>query len=324
MSNKQTVLPELYAHRELPSQHKKSYSLPNNPLFHHSITPCSDLLNLRAYAKINLGLQILGKRPDGYHNISTIFHRIGLYDELQFTPASSIQVESTSSAAPGDESNICHKAAVLLQKHFGVLDGVRISVRKNIPVGAGLGGGSSDAAVVLNNLPQFWGKQIDGRELHAIALELGSDVPYFLTPGSALGTGRGEILEYFPLHIPYFILLCNPNIHVSTAWAYTNFKPAGASQQLDLKSIVSEGMNNPRRLESLRNDFEAVVFGQFPEIGNVKGMMLNNGAVFALMSGSGSSVFGLFSSEAQAVAASAVLQQKGHFTSITPPGFSPA
>lgn len=282
------------------------------------------MLNLRAYAKINLGLQILGRRPDGYHNLSTIFHRIGLYDELQFTPASSIQVESTSSAAPGDESNICHKAARLLQKHFGISEGVRISVRKNIPVGAGLGGGSSDAAVVLNNLPQFWGKSIDKQTLHTFALDLGSDVPYFLTSGSALGTGRGEILEFFPLHIPYFILLCNPGIHVSTAWAYSNIKPAGVSQQLDLKSIVSEGMNNPKHLESLQNDFEPVVFWKFPEIGNVKEAMLNHGAVFALMSGSGSSVFGLFSSEAKTIAASAVLQQNGYFTSMTPPGFSPA
>lgn len=281
------------------------------------------MLTFRAYAKINLGLQILDKRPDGYHNISTVFHRIDLYDELQFVPSPSIQVTSSSSAAPGDESNICHKAAILLQQHLGITDGVGINLRKNIPVGAGLGGGSSDAAIVLNELPKFWGKSVDEQTLQVLALQLGSDVPYFLKPGSAVGTGRGEILEYFSLEVPYFILLCNPNIHVATAWAYQNVKPSGSSHALDLKSVLMEGMKNPKRLESLCNDFEPVVFQQFPEVAGVKKAMLEAGAVFALMSGSGSSVFGLFSSEAQATATSAAFQQKGYFASITGPGFSP-
>ncbi|MCC6398975.1 MAG: 4-(cytidine 5'-diphospho)-2-C-methyl-D-erythritol kinase, partial [Bacteroidetes bacterium] len=174
----------------------------------------------RAYAKINLGLYVVERRPDGFHNIETIFHRVDIADTIRLAPAREITVTSSSPEAPSDSSNICHGAASMLRDHLGVTRGVHIHIEKQIPVGAGLGGGSADAACILRELPAFWGAAVPDQVLSTLALKLGSDVSFFLSPGSAVARGRGEILEYFPLDIPYTILLCNPNVHVSTAWAY--------------------------------------------------------------------------------------------------------
>ncbi len=266
--------------------------------------------SFRAYAKINLGLRILGKRSDGYHSISTVFHRIDLFDEIAFEPSSSLEVLSSSDLAPGGESNLCYKAASEVLKFLGIQQGVRMSITKNIPVGAGLGGGSADAALVLKQLPAIFNKQMDDETLHTIALQLGSDVPFFLRPGSAIGTGRGEILEYFPLSIPYYILLCYPNIHVSTAWAYQQI------QNIDTSPVDFS-------LTNLTNDFEPYVFKEYPEIGRLKQLMLDNGAIVSLMSGSGSSVFGFFETKDKTDAVATLCKAKGWVVSITQPGFSP-
>ena len=272
----------------------------------------------RAYAKINLALLVKEKRPDGFHNIETVFHRIDLFDEITFEAADDIVVHSSDAAAPSDERNICHKAATLLQERLGARRGVRISIQKNIPVGAGLGGGSSDAATVLRELPKFWGHSVDDATLHQPALQLGSDVPYFLHRGTALGRGRGEILEYFDLDIPFTILLCYPGVHVSTAWAYQQVKPSVGGETIDLRAILTDGMKNPSLLRAkLRNDFEPIVFKQFPVIKEVKEMMLNAGAEFALMSGSGSSVFGLFSGKEAAIVTEEVMKKRGWVTHIS-------
>lgn len=279
----------------------------------------------RAYAKINLGLRILEKRPDGYHNIETVFHRIDLFDEIELSSSSTIKVVSTSDEVPGDESNICHNAARLLRNYLGVSGGVCISINKKIPIGAGLGGGSSDAATVLRVLPAFWNRSIDEASLRTLALQLGSDVPYFLGNGSASGRGRGELLEFFSLDLPYFILLCNPNIHVSTSWAYSMAKPGNPAQEISLKDILLKHKEDPPRLtELLRNDFEAAVFREYPAIEEVKNEMLKHGACFASMSGSGSSVFGFFESEANAEEVAGRFRSQGYRTFLTRPGFVPS
>ena len=288
----------------------------------NSITPL--LRMLRAYAKINLGLLILEKRSDGYHNIETVFHKIDLFDEIEFSKSSTISVQSSSDAAPGDETNICYKAARLLQEYLGVNDGVRISIMKNIPVGAGLGGGSSDAATVLRELPKFWNQPVDEETLRKLALQLGSDVPFFLGNSSALGKGRGEALEYFDLDVPYSILLCNPNIHVSTVWAYKNITPNNSPRSKNLKDILLKGMQKPLQLvHGLRNDFEPIVFHEYPEVMRVKEAMLRGGAVFASMSGSGSSVHGFFSEADSAAEVSRLLKSRGYKTFLTRPHFKP-
>ncbi len=276
----------------------------------------------RAYAKINLGLRILEKRPDGYHNIETIFHRIDLFDEIAFSPSPTTIVESNSSEAPGGEKNICYKAALLLQEFLGTNQGVRISITKNIPVGAGLGGGSSDAATVLRELPRFWQKDIKEETPKAIALQLGSDVLFFLGRSSALGRGRGEMLEYFELDLPYWVLLCYPNIHVSTAWAYGRIKPGHSSPQKTLRQIMETNLNQPEVLvKELRNDFEETVFAEYSEVADVKRILLDAGAVFASMSGSGSSVYGFYREEKSATDVSQQLQSNGYLTFLTAPGF---
>jgi len=276
----------------------------------------------RAYAKINLGLRILERRPDGFHNIETVFHRIALHDEVTLEPAGTIEVSTSLSAAPGGEANICYGAVRLLQERLGVRTGARISIRKAIPVGAGLGGGSADAALVLRELPRLWGLDVTEETLRELALQLGSDVPYFLGPGSALARGRGEQLSYTQLEIPYTILLCSPDIHVSTAWAYRGVTASGIRDLPDLLVILREGLEDPTLLRgSLINDFEPTVFASYPEIQRVKETMLDSGAVYASMSGSGSSVFGLFAAGDDAAALAESFRRRGYSTSTTPPGF---
>ncbi len=279
--------------------------------------------SFRAYAKINLGLRILEKRPDGYHNIETVFHKIDLFDEILFRPAPSLTVTSSSEDAPGDQSNLCFRAARALQNHLKTDEGVHISLIKNIPVGAGLGGGSSDAATVLRHLPRFWNRIVDEQTLDTLALQLGSDVPFFLGNSSAIGKGRGEQLEFFDLAIPYIILVCNPNIRISTAWAYMNITPHDPSRQKSLMGVLRDGMKKPLQLASgLRNDFESIVFAEYPEVLRIKEVMLRGGAVFASLSGSGSSVYGFFQKADSAADVSHVFRAKGYKTFLTKPHFT--
>jgi 4-diphosphocytidyl-2-C-methyl-D-erythritol kinase len=279
---------------------------------------------MHAYAKINLGLFIHEKRPDGFHTIETVFHPIDLYDEITFSPAKQIEMVSSSSDVPANETNLCHRAATLVHRLLGRNDGVRIMLKKNIPVGAGLGGGSSDAAFVLLHLPDFWGTPLPSETLQEFAQQLGSDVSYFLRTGTALAKGRGEILEYFPLEVPFTILVCYPNIHISTAWAYRTITPRRMPSQPDLKELILSGMKEPLRLvNGLRNEFEPVVFAHHPEIMRVKEMMMRSGACFASLSGSGSSVFAFFEDSARAATLRAHCEEKGYRAFLTQPGFRP-
>jgi 4-diphosphocytidyl-2-C-methyl-D-erythritol kinase len=278
----------------------------------------------RAYAKINIGLFIFPRRADGFHDLLTVFHRVDISDEITFEPSDEIRVVSSSPEAPGGESNICHRAARLLQEHLHVNTGARIHLKKAIPVGAGLGGGSADAGCVLRELPRFWRKQVHPHDLKTIARSLGSDVPFFLAPGSAIGRGRGEILSYFPLKIPYTIVLCNPNIHVATKWAYQHVTPRPLAVEIDLKHIIERGGVDPSVLrEHIVNDFETSVFEAFPIIGEIKHDMLKGGAVFALMSGSGSTVYGFFKRSFDAARIAERLADQGNRVFLTPPEFTP-
>ncbi len=275
-----------------------------------------------AYAKINLGLYVIARRPDGYHDIETVYCRIGLADRISFSQASDIQVTSSSPEVPNDESNICHKAARMLRGHFDSNDGVHIHIVKEVPVGAGLGGGSADAALVLKELPAFWQRDLDAADRSRFALALGSDVPYFLEEGAALARGRGERLEYFPLDIPFAVLLCNPNIHIATSWAYSRITPGSGRKPDNLRKVVTEGMRNPEILrQQLRNDFESVVFATYPEVYDLKKQMLNAGADFVLMSGSGSTVFGLFEDVSTAERLAREFVSRGYQAFVTPPHF---
>lgn len=281
-------------------------------------------MTLRAYAKINLGLQILGKRPDGYHDIETIFHQINLYDEIEIVQnESGVHFTTDSANVPTDASNLCVRAATILHDLTGAQGGVEITLRKRIPVGAGLGGGSSDAATVLKGICKLWGLEISLQELHLLSGGLGSDVPFFLDSGTAYATGRGEKLEQLQLSIPYWIVVVTPPVHISTVWAYSNFALDPHLRHENIKTLIRDGLQEPRMLvNKLRNDFEPLVFRSYPEIMRAKESLVTGGADFALMSGSGSSVFGLFSNEAYA---KELAEQLGaqYKVSLTEPHFKP-
>jgi 4-diphosphocytidyl-2-C-methyl-D-erythritol kinase len=279
----------------------------------------------RAYAKINLGLLVLRRRPDGFHDIATVFHRIDLFDELELAASDRVTLASDDPAIPTDERNLCVRAALLLKEHLGISRGVDIRLTKRIPAGAGLGGGSSDAAVVLKHLPPLWGADIRKETLAGLALRLGSDVPYFLSTGSAFALGRGEILEPIDLRVPYTILLCNPGIHVSTAWAYAHVTLSAGADPGILKRLLHGTLPSPGELaRGLRNDFEECVFREYPGVGALKRTMIDGGAIFASMSGSGSSVYGFFDDPTRAGGVAEQLRKKGFVVSLTAPNFRPS
>jgi 4-diphosphocytidyl-2-C-methyl-D-erythritol kinase len=281
-------------------------------------------MTVRAYAKINLGLQILRRREDGYHDIETVFHRIGLYDLLVFERMDAgIRLTTNHPEAPEDERNLCHRAATAIFDRCGYAGGVHITLEKRIPIGAGLGGGSADAAAVLRHLPEYLGLRLPEQDRFAIASSLGSDIPYFLHGGSAHARGRGELLTYFELPLPYWILVVVPAIHVSTAWAYGAHAFNPSLPMPPLRELVEEHVDTPNEwVNRLRNDFEPVVFRAHESIMRIKEILYRTGADFALMSGSGSSVFGLFRDEAFA-RESADFFAKVHTTHLTPPYFRP-
>ena len=278
-------------------------------------------MQTKSYAKINLGLHIVGRRNDGYHNIETIFHRIDLFDELTFERSAALSLRCDDPTIPTDEMNLCWKAVELFQNETGVTEGISITIKKRIPSGAGLGGGSSNAATTLIALQQLFSSTIQHDRLETLGLNLGSDVPYFLHNGTAFGEGRGERLSYFPLRLPYRIVLVNPGIHVSTPWAYgaiaTRF-----GNHFPKRPTLRDLFSSPADISKLENDFEATVFERYPEIATLKKTMMEHGAVHALMSGSGSSVFGLFEQEADARSVMDFYSGK-YFTHYTGPGFAP-
>ena len=287
-------------------------------------------MTTRAYAKINLGLRILNRRDDGYHDIETVFRRINLFDELSFEPASTISLTCNQPDLPTDGRNLCVRTTELVQKISGTHQGVHITLKKNIPVGAGLGGGSADAATVLRTLPQWWGAGLSEQQLFALALEIGADVPYFLKAGTACATGKGEILDYFALEMPYWIVVVYPNLHVSTTWAYQNVRAKSpkekrkqATVRPSLKDILIQNINDPRMLTNLlHNDFEPLVLRAHEPVARLRQSLSVAGADFAQMSGSGSSVYGLFLEEGHARDAARELANRFQ-VSLTPPHFEP-
>jgi 4-diphosphocytidyl-2-C-methyl-D-erythritol kinase len=276
---------------------------------------------LQANAKINIGLRIIGKRADGYHDLETFFYEIQWHDKLELKTSARLEMISHSAEAPADDSNLCLRAARLLQEITGVTAGAFITLHKNIPIGAGLGGGSSDAAAVLRGLNSLWNLKLSNDELRAIAVKLGADVAFFIEGGSAYATGRGEKLKHFSFTVPFWILVAVPPVHVSTAWAYGNLKQMSGYAPKNLQTIVTERTHHPNTLiADVINDFEPSVFEAFPLIQQTKEKTLSAGAQFALMSGSGSSVFGLFETEAAAKHAAASFDAAFR-SSLTPPNY---
>jgi 4-diphosphocytidyl-2-C-methyl-D-erythritol kinase len=247
--------------------------------------------------KINIGLNITGKRPDGYHNLETIFYPIQIKDAVEIIASddeNEISFTSTGNIVDVKEyDNICVKAYHLLKKDFPKLPSIKMHLHKNIPMGAGLGGGSADASAVLLLLNKKFSLNVSQDKLIDYALQLGSDCPFFIINKPCFATGRGEILEEINLDLSaYKFLIVNPNIHVNTGEAFAslnqnNFSPIGALQP-QITSDITTWKN------SIKNDFEKPVFEKHPEIERIKTLLYENGAIYSAMSGSGSTVFGIF------------------------------
>ncbi len=252
-------------------------------------------VHVRALAKLNLDLRVLGKRPDGYHELRTIFQTITLADtiDISFAPGRKTTVELADSLAIPD--NLVTRAAHLALAKMRVNGRVAMRLTKAIPMGAGLGGGSSDAAAVLLALPVLTGRKLDLATLSELAQQLGSDVGFFLLGGAAVGIGRGAELFPLPDGPVQKALLVTPNVHVSTVQAYRDLSPRLTTESQQNKIFSFQSQVWGRGVESPScNDFEEAVFSQHPELAAIKKRLLRAGATAALMTGSGSALFGLF------------------------------
>ena len=276
-----------------------------------------DSLTLQSPAKINLRLEILGKRDDGYHEIRTIFQKISFHDDitLKALPQKGIIVTVDDPAIPSDDKNLAYKAALLLMEDQNISAGVAIHIKKKIPSGAGLGGGSSNAATTLEGLNRLYELKLKDKYLQQLSMTLGADVPFFLSEtGTALGTGIGEKLKPLNLQTELWFLLIFPNFSISTSVAYSTYSKY---------NLLTKRKKNIRLQNSIRtfdsviplllNDFESVVIPLYPEIKTIKDNLITAGAAGSLLSGSGSSVFGVFSNKEDIEKALTMLPcQAGH------------
>ena len=273
-------------------------------------------ITLPAYAKINLGLRVRGRRPDGYHEISTVFQTVTLHDNLTFEPRhdDALELACSDPDITTDESNLVVRAARALCERYGVSRGAHVTLEKRIPAGGGLGGGSADAAVTLVALAHLWGIETGKAELAEIGASLGADVPFFLTGGTALGTGTGALITPLEDAPEMHLVAVTPGVRISTAEAYRRLNAPALTKDeavvnLSVSRAEAEFSGSLRGAAS--NDFEAVVEGMEPEVGRAREALIGAGAGLAMLSGSGSSVFGVFESKGEAVRAREVLRAEG-------------
>lgn len=246
-------------------------------------------------AKINLGLNIVSKRDDGYHNIETIFYPINLFDEIDFIESDTFSIECDNENIPYDESNLIWKAKDILQNEIKKEINYKVQLAKRIPSFAGLGGGSSNAATTLKALNELCNISFSKNELRELAVKIGADVPFFLENEPCFASGRGE--ELYPLggfQISDKIIVVFPDINISTAWAYDRIKPKQFKFSLSVVKSYKDFIENK---ELIVNDFEKVVFQFHPELAEIKNILLRNGAIYSSLSGSGSAVYGIFKNE---------------------------
>lgn len=247
-------------------------------------------------AKINIGLNIIFKREDGFHEIETIFQEISLCDKLDFQPADRTIIKSSSPHCPTNQTNFVYKAAELIKDYSGSSNNVKVTIHKTIPTGGGLGGGSSNAACTLSFLNDTWKLDYGPSILKSIGLKIGSDVPFFLSGGTAIGFGRGENLKPINIYDNYWGVLVAPSYGVSTKWAYTksNFSLTKRNKKINFGTFVQKSDDLEYWKKGLKNDLEPAVLSAFPELGEIIELLYEHGAFYAQMSGSGSSLYGLF------------------------------
>ena len=264
-------------------------------------------ISVKALAKVNLGLDVVRKRPDGYHEVRMIMQTVGLHDriDLYVTQEPGIKIETNLFYLPDNEQNLAHKAARLLMEEFGIRQGLSIHLRKFIPVSAGMAGGSTDAAAVLYGMNRIFDLGLSKEDLMTRGVKLGADVPYCIMRGTALAEGIGEKLSALPPMVKCPVLIAKPQIGVSTKFVYENLKLDKDTVHPDIDGLI--GAIRAKNLEQIAghmgNVLETVTIPNYPVIAEIKDHMMEHGAVHAMMSGSGPTVFGLFANGDTAVAA---------------------
>ncbi|MBQ4530959.1 MAG: 4-(cytidine 5'-diphospho)-2-C-methyl-D-erythritol kinase [Lachnospiraceae bacterium] len=272
-----------------------------------------DGINLKALAKINLSLDVVRKREDGYHEVRMIMQTINLYDKLEIRKSDEkgIHVTTNISFLPTNENNLVYKAAKLLIEEFGIEEGVSIHLYKYIPVAAGMAGGSSDAAAVLYGMNKLFNLKLSKQDLMERGVKLGADVPYCIMRGTALAEGIGEKLTKLPPAPECFVIIAKPGISVSTKFVYENLHANELTYHPDIDGMIEEIKQGSLEgvAEKMGNVLETVTIKEYPVIEKIKDTMKENGAINAMMSGSGPTVFGLFKTEEEAKKAYAVLEK---------------
>ena len=274
------------------------------------------ILTVNSYAKINIGLKIINQRIDSYHNIETVFQEVQFHDIITIKKINEgYKISSNNVDFPMESSNTCVQAYLRLKKEFPKLKGVKIHINKNIPMGSGLGGGSSNAASTIIGINNLYDIGLTTPQLKNISQDIGADVPFFIEGGIQHGQGIGDKLTPLKIKLPYTILLVFPNNTVNTRWAYSQIRN---KLEIPIKAVNFADLMEKEMIpfQLFENDFEKIVFSTYPEIGLIKNKLLKNNARFASLSGSGSTVFGFFNDEADAISAE-LLFSKSFKTIIT-------
>ena len=251
-------------------------------------------MKIKSFAKINLGLEVLGKRPDGYHDIRTLFQWVSFWDTLEFSPrpGEGMELEGSDPSIPWDESNLVWAAAERIRERASAPDGIRVFVTKNIPAGRGMGGGSGNAAATLLALNELWRAGLARPELAGLGEGLGADVPYFLEGGLCLGEERGDRLIPLPDLPPHKVVIALPAFPISTASIYRGLGPASLTSEV--KDSKIDRFLRTGEFGFLENKLEDTIFRVYPQLKEFKSLFRSHGAELSLVTGSGSAVFGLF------------------------------
>ena len=274
-----------------------------------------DKMELKALGKINLGLDVLGRRENGYHDVRMVMQTVYLYDQIRIekTKKPGIELSTNLFYLPVNENNLAYQAADLLMKEFDVKEGVKITLDKHIPVAAGMAGGSSDAAAAFVGVNRLFRLGLSQEELMKRAVQVGADVPYCVMRGTALAEGIGEKLTPLPPMPECYVLIGKPGINVSTKTAYENLRLDAIQRRPDIDGMIAAIRNQDLRsiTEKMENVFEPGIMEKYPVIGEIEKFMEERGALKAMMSGSGPTVFGIFEDREKMFAASEALKKSG-------------
>ena len=274
-----------------------------------------DKIQLKAYGKINLGLDVLRKRPDGYHDLEMIMQSVGVYDDIIITKTDevdSIKVETDTMVLSNEKGNLAYMAAKMLFDEFDIHQGIKIHINKRIPIAGGMAGGSSDCAATLKGVNEMFDLGLSKEELMERGVKLGADVPYCIMGGTAIAEGIGEVLTPLPTPPKCHVIIAKPPVSVSTAYVYGRIKPDEIEKRPDTRGLAQAIIDQDlkKMAELIYNVMEDVTVGDYPIIKEIKELLIERGALNSIMSGSGPTVFGIFDELNKAEAAMKVLKEK--------------